>query len=98
MWSFPALPALRRPVRGVALVGLMLSPAAAADRMQARPPASPACSAANTVTARVVALEQVYFYNRYGSFNPAGLLYALRRDVVEAGDADRTRAGQADPS
>ncbi len=36
------------------------------------------------VTADVVALDQVYYYNRFGSFNPAGIMYALRRDVVEA--------------
>lgn len=34
------------------------------------------------ITADVVALEQVYYYNRFGSFNPAGIMYALRRDVV----------------
>ena len=34
------------------------------------------------ITAKVVALEQVYTYNRFGAFNPAGLMYALRRDVV----------------
>lgn len=34
------------------------------------------------ITADVVSLEQVYYYNRFGSFNPAGLMYALRRDVV----------------
>lgn len=36
-----------------------------------------------TVTAKVVALEQVYYYNRFGSFNPDGIIYALRRDVVD---------------
>lgn len=34
------------------------------------------------VKADVVALEQVYYYNRFGSFNPAGIMYALKRDVV----------------
>ncbi|WP_413936006.1 copper oxidase [Nitrospira sp. BLG_1] len=34
------------------------------------------------ITADVVSLDQVYYYNRFGSFNPAGLMYALRRDVV----------------
>ncbi|WP_437995938.1 multicopper oxidase domain-containing protein [Sorangium sp. So ce185] len=39
---------------------------------------------ANTrvVFADVVALDQVYVYNRFGSFNPAGMIYALARDVV----------------
>lgn len=40
----------------------------------------PVCE--RVITAKVVALEQVYTYNRFGSFNPAGLMYALRRDVV----------------
>ncbi len=37
----------------------------------------------HTTTAKVVAIDQVYFYNRFGAFNPAGMLYALERDVVE---------------
>ncbi|MGE5830292.1 MAG: hypothetical protein ACM30G_18295, partial [Micromonosporaceae bacterium] len=35
-----------------------------------------------TVTAQVVALDQDFSYNRLGATNPAGLIYALRRDVV----------------
>ncbi|MFP7571404.1 hypothetical protein [Marivita sp. S2033] len=35
-----------------------------------------------TVCADVVALDQVLVYNRFGSFNPYGMIYALRRDVV----------------
>ncbi|HRI37576.1 MAG TPA: hypothetical protein PLO50_03365, partial [Nitrospira sp.] len=38
------------------------------------------------ITAQVVALDQVYYYNRFGSFNPAGIMYALRRDVVKTSD------------
>lgn len=38
------------------------------------------------ITAHVVALDQVYYYNRFGSFNPAGIMYALRRDVVKNSD------------
>jgi hypothetical protein len=41
---------------------------------------SPAC--VRTITARVVALDQVYTYNRFGSYNPTGMIYALLRDVV----------------
>ncbi|ETX12796.1 hypothetical protein OCH239_17075 [Roseivivax halodurans JCM 10272] len=40
-----------------------------------------------TVCADVVALDQMVVYNRFGSFNPFGMLYALRRDVVGT-DAD----------
>ncbi|MBA2664252.1 MAG: copper oxidase [Bradymonadaceae bacterium] len=32
--------------------------------------------------ADVVALDQLYVYNRYGSYNPFGMMYALRHDVV----------------
>lgn len=41
-----------------------------------------------TITADVVALDQVYYYNRFGSFNPAGIMYALRRDVVRVNKSD----------
>jgi hypothetical protein len=41
---------------------------------------TPTCN--RTVTANVVAFDQVYTYNRWGAFNPAGMMYALRRDVV----------------
>jgi alpha-tubulin suppressor-like RCC1 family protein len=35
-----------------------------------------------TITAQVVALDQEFAYNRLGADNPAGMVYALRRDVV----------------
>ena len=44
------------------------------------------CGPINTITADVVALEQVYSYNRLGAVNPAGLVYALKRDVVKSED------------
>jgi hypothetical protein len=40
----------------------------------------PACG--KTITARVVAFEQIHTYNRFGAFNPHGMMYALARDVV----------------
>jgi hypothetical protein len=43
--------------------------------------AAPSCK--RTLTADVVALDQPFFYNRYGAANPAGMMYALRRDVVD---------------
>ncbi|HEV2861060.1 MAG TPA: Ig-like domain-containing protein [Pyrinomonadaceae bacterium] len=46
------------------------------------PPVTPAATCAKTVTANVVAFDQVYTYNRFGAFNPAGMMYALKRDVV----------------
>ena len=35
-----------------------------------------------TVRADVVALDQVFFWNRLGAVQPQGMMYALRRDVV----------------
>lgn len=34
------------------------------------------------IRAEVVALEQAFVLNRYGAFNPSGMLFALKRDVV----------------
>ena len=46
------------------------------------------CTPDKTIVAHVVALEQIYIYNRFGAFNPGGMLYALRRDVVASDDGD----------
>ncbi|MFL6193810.1 MAG: copper oxidase [Thermoanaerobaculia bacterium] len=35
-----------------------------------------------TLTANVVAFDQVFFWNRLGAVQPQGMMYALRRDVV----------------
>ena len=56
-------------------------------------PATDACP--KTVRANVVAIEQAYVYNRYGAFNPGGMMYALRRDVV-AGDPDSGDASKGE--
>ena len=40
-------------------------------------------SCLNTVTADVVALDQVFFLNRLGACMPHGQIYALKRDVVD---------------
>ena len=40
------------------------------------------------IHADVVAIEQAYVLNRFAAFVPAGMLYALRHDVVAA-DASR---------
>jgi hypothetical protein len=46
----------------------------------APPPTQPICE--RTIKANVVAFDIVYFYNRFGAFNPAGMMYALERDVI----------------
>lgn len=41
---------------------------------------TPACQ--RTIKASVVALDQVIVYNRLGTINPAGMIYALKKDIV----------------
>src|ERR687892_458365 len=43
---------------------------------------SPPGTCERTVKADVVALDQALIYNRLGVINPAGMIYALKRDVV----------------
>lgn len=35
-----------------------------------------------TICADIVAMDQMLVYNRFGSFNPFGMIFAMRRDVV----------------
>ncbi|MBV9211569.1 MAG: hypothetical protein JOZ52_13105, partial [Acidobacteria bacterium] len=49
------------------------------------PPAPPTPMCERTITANVVAFDQIYTYNRFGAFNPAGMMFALRRDVDGSG-------------
>ena len=51
-------------------------------------------TAARAVTADVVAMDQVLVYNRMAAFNPAGMIFALARDVFPKNTptADQTRA------
>ncbi|HLG28708.1 MAG TPA: multicopper oxidase domain-containing protein, partial [Candidatus Brocadiales bacterium] len=37
-----------------------------------------------TITADVVALDQAFFWNRYGALQPQGMIFALRRDVINS--------------
>jgi len=50
------------------------------DATPVPPPPVPTC--ANTVTANVVAFDQIITYNRFGAFDPGGMMFALKRDVV----------------
>jgi hypothetical protein len=51
-----------------------------------------------TIHADVVAFDQELVYNRFGSKNPYGMIYALKRDVVNSADGssmdDRSKPGQ----
>ena len=44
------------------------------------PSPTPVCS--RTIKADVVALDQAIMYNRLGTVNPGGMIYALKKDVV----------------
>ena len=39
-----------------------------------------------TIHADIVALDQLIVYNRFGSFDPYGMVFALRRDVTKAAE------------
>ena len=52
--------------------------------------AGAACT--NTVTASVVAIDQPLMFNRLGAQNVNGMMYALRRDVIDK-TSGRTEAG-----
>ncbi|HEY9284605.1 MAG TPA: hypothetical protein VIP46_14210, partial [Pyrinomonadaceae bacterium] len=48
-----------------------------------------------TIVANVVAIDQVFFYNRLGAMNPAGMIFALERDVVPIDDSKPLGPGNA---
>ena len=58
--------------------------AVAAVTLAAIPGTAGAQTCARTVTADVVALDQVFFLNRRGACMPHGQIYALERDVVDS--------------
>ena len=45
-------------------------------------------SVQRTISAEVVALDQPITYNRFGSYNPYGMIYALKRDVIDTESCD----------
>jgi hypothetical protein len=62
---------LRKPFVAIALAALFAFAGAARAQTCAR-----------TLTADVVAFDQVFFWNRLGAVQPQGMMFALRRDVV----------------
>ncbi len=71
-------------LRGVPLLGLISAATAAIFGLAGPGEAAgngPSC--ARTITANVVALDQPLMFNRLGAQNVNGMIYALRRDVVE---------------
>ena len=63
-----------------AALALFCAAAGSAGAQTATPTPTPDCN--RTVSADVVAIDQVLTYNRLGAVNPAGLIYALKDDVV----------------
>ena len=61
------------------------SPARALLPTHAASPVAPPCAA--TVVAEVVALDQVLVWNKFGSRDPYGMIFALKRDVVSQGSS-----------
>ncbi len=53
--------------------------------------AMPACN--RTISAHVVALDQVFFWNRYGAMQPQGMMFALRHDVVDGSGKTEAEGG-----
>jgi len=58
-----------------------------------------AASCARTIVADVVAIDQHVMFNRLGAYNPGAMIYALRRDVVDAntGTPEGVQGGQLLP-
>ncbi len=87
-WSTRLLVSPRRSRRRAsglaALLAVLLVPAAAAAQQCMR-----------TIKADIVALDQPIFYNRLGAFDPAAMIYALRRDVVPLDDSQPLGPGNA---
>lgn len=50
------------------------------------------------IHADVVALEQPLYYNRFGSVNPYGMIYALKRDVTAVMEGEEWLPGLSCPS
>jgi len=87
------MPAANKPIFNSPLAAAALSAPTAQQLQDDRPiPISPC---ARIITADVVAFDQVYTYNRFGAFNPGGMMYALKRDVVAIQPDTRPGPGNA---
>ena len=85
--NFSEVENYRRPI-GLGLlsgIALALLPAPAFSQLEV----AEGGPGPQVVHADVVALDQLLVYNRFGSFNPFGMIFALRRDVSLRTDGDR---------
>ncbi|HLG17806.1 MAG TPA: copper oxidase [Blastocatellia bacterium] len=81
---------------GAALAALLLGPgkAAAQDKLPVdEGGGGAAVTCTRYVVADVVALDQPFFWNRFGAVQPQGMIFALRRDVVPIPPATTLSAG-----
>jgi cold shock CspA family protein len=77
----------------VLLLGQVVAIAQPAQRNQrAEPSAPPTCS--ETVMARVVALDQAFYVNRFGALQAGGMIFALERDVVSMSGSNVLQPGK----
>ena len=76
-------PVCLRRLSAMALLALLCLPAAVSAQ----------ATCARTVTADVVAFDQVWFWNRLGAVQPQGMMFALRRDVVATNGSTVLSAG-----
>ena len=82
--SGPARPFAARiaSVSAIALVASFLLPVAPVAAQVVGEEPVPIGSCVRDLTANVVALDQVFFWNRLGAVQPQGMIYALKGDVV----------------
>ena len=84
------LPSLRCPASRL-WSGRLLASLALALPLALLPATATAQTCARTITADVVALDQVFFWNRLGAVQPQGMMFALRRDVVPTDSSTSTQ-------
>lgn len=73
-----------RPMLHGAIVALAASLLGSCTSPPADPPHAHTDAGCRVIRADVVAIEQAYVLNRFAAFVPAGMMYALRHDVVAA--------------
>ena len=83
----PSFQGRHGPSRGWTTIFLLLTVGAIllSPTAQATHTSGPNCN--RTIKADVVALDQVFFWNRLGAVQPHGMIYALRRDIVPINSA-----------
>ncbi len=73
-------------------LALLLLPTLASAQEERPAPPPKGCN--RLIQAGVVALDQVFFWNRYGAVEPQGMIYALEHDVVSTGPGAMLEPGK----